>query len=173
MPAAGHLLDPLPARGSSMPVARREAATTPGPSTPTAGRLLAQRRSRRPPPRLRTPHQGGAQARAAAKRMLTGGGGVYGCRGGKGGRRDGVGGAARSHVFVAPSPSNCSRERESGGFIHLPKPEPQRGTHLEGLPQKPVLKPLLEPCQTGPSSESRPEPHHPSAFWLPDECGNS
>jgi len=37
-----------------------------------------------------------------------------------------------------------------GGFIHLPKPEPKQGTRLGGLQQKPVLEPLLEPCQTGP-----------------------
>ena len=52
--------------------------------------------------------------------------------------------------FLAPSPSNCSREWESGGFIHLPKPEPKQGTRLGGLQQKPVLELLLEPCQMGP-----------------------
>ena len=32
----------------------------------------------------------------------------------------------------------------------LPEPEPEPGTRLGGLQQKPVLEPLLEPCQTGP-----------------------
>ena len=46
--------------------------------------------------------------------------------------------------------STESLQRAEIGGLHLPEPEPEPGTRLGGLQQKPVLKPLLEPCLTGP-----------------------